>query len=92
MAHPYQDKINGRATAHKRYAEGGVADDENVAVKIARGVNTLKRMTGSAPNMGAVGVQQNADMVNAEKISDAVPRPGLNMEPARKSGGAVKKE
>jgi hypothetical protein len=89
MAHPYKDKIPGRATAHKRYADGGEVE-EPIAVKIARGVNTLSRMTGGPHNKGAVGVQQNADMVKANNISDAVPRPGLDMEPARKKGGKVK--
>ena len=53
-----------------------MADDsgENVAVKVARGLNTLSRVTGLPYNKGAVGVQTIADMKAAEAISDAVPR------------------
>lgn len=89
MAHPYKDKVSGgQATAKSRYAEGG--EVENVATKIARGVNTIRRGASLPPNKGAISVQQNADMIAADRISDAVPRKGLNMEPARKSGGKVK--
>lgn len=43
MAHPYQDKIHGRATAHKRYAEGGPVED--ASARIAHGVQTIAQVT-----------------------------------------------
>lgn len=44
MAHPYKDKIpGGKATAEKRYAEGGEVED--AAAKISRGVNTIRQGT-----------------------------------------------
>lgn len=75
--------------AVKKADGGGI--EEPIASKIARGVNTLRRGAGLPPNQGAISVQQNADMVAADKISDAVPRNGLTMEPARKSGGRLDK-
>jgi len=66
----------GRNTARKRYAGGGRAESEPLHIRLARGMNTASRITGRPYNRGALSTQQNADMVEADRISDAVPRRG----------------
>ena len=44
------------------------------AVSVARGLNAVSRAAGLPYNKGALSVEQNDDMVQAEKISEAVPR------------------
>jgi hypothetical protein len=51
-----------------------MSDDDNTAVKVARGLNAVSRATGLPYNKGAVAVQQNADQVAGEKILREVPR------------------
>lgn len=62
-----------RATSLCR-ASGGAADDEPLHVRLAKGLNTASRIMGTPYNPGAVGVQRDADMSEAERVVDSVPR------------------
>jgi hypothetical protein len=70
--------------------------EEEFPQKLARGINTVNRTIGNAPNRGALDVQKYADMKRAKYISDVVPRrqeegvAGPSGIGSRKSGGKVK--
>ena len=87
MAYPEpKAKYAGEARAEKLCRADGGSVHESDAVRnindglqassegIARGLNAVSRLGGLPYNRGAVGVQTNADMRDAEQISDWVPR------------------
>ena len=80
------DGVSPDASTFTRWSDKVNDAGARGAVAVARGLNSLSRATGLPYNKGAVGVQTNADMIDAEDISRAV-RPSAAGD---KRGGRVK--